>query len=80
MTPDVVFFLTDAEQPQLSASELAEVRRLNRGESVINTIEFGSGTFPGGENFLIRLARQNRGRHVYVDVTKLPQTTQRSSP
>jgi hypothetical protein len=72
MGPDVIFFLTDAGEPQLTARELADLRRKNRAESIINTIEFGAGPFQGGENFLMRLAQQNRGQHVYVDVTSLP--------
>lgn len=72
MNPDVVFFLTDAAEPQLTVAELAEIRRHNRSEATINSIEFGSGPRGRGENFLMRLARQNRGKHVYVDVTKLP--------
>ena len=72
MSPDVVFFLTDAAEPQLTPSELAEIRRRNRSEATINSIEFGSGPRGRGENFLERLATQNRGKHVYVDVTKLP--------
>jgi len=71
LAPDVVFFLTDAADPQLSPGQLRELRRLNSG-TVVNTIEFGSGPFPGGDNFLMKLARQNDGRHVYVDVAKLP--------
>ena len=74
LAPDVVFFLTDAAYPQLSAAELDELRRSNAG-TVINTIEFGAGPLPGGDNFLKRLARQNDGQHVYVDVTKLPART-----
>ena len=38
----------------------------------INTIEFGAGLSQGGDNFLKKLARQNGGHHVYVDITKLP--------
>ncbi len=72
MSPDVVFFLTDAAEPQLTPAELAEIRRYNRSEATINSIEFGSGPQRRGDNFLERLARQNRGKHVYVDVTKLP--------
>jgi hypothetical protein len=68
--PDVVFFLTDADDPQLTEGELAKITRLNRG-SVINTIEFGSGPSRGG-NFLVRLAKLNGGQHAYVDVTQLP--------
>lgn len=71
--PDVIFFLTDAADPQLSPSELRELTRLNKG-TMINAIEFGSGPFPGGDNFLVKLARQNDGKHTYVDVTGLPFT------
>lgn len=69
--PDVIFFLTDAADPQLSPDELRELTRLNKG-TMINAIEFGPGPFPGGDNFLMKLARQNDGKHIYVDVTKLP--------
>lgn len=72
MSPDVVFFLTDAAEPQLTPAELSRIRRLNRAEATINAIEFGSGPQRRGENFLMRLARQNHGKHVYVDVAKLP--------
>ncbi len=73
MRPDVLFFLTDAEQPVLSLPELARIRRLNESYGVaIHTIEFGAGLSSGKINFLIRLAEQNNGKHVYVDVTRLP--------
>ena len=71
LAPDVIFFLTDAGEPQLTASELESLRRLNAG-TVINAIEFGIGPDPGGDNFLVRLARQSGGQHVYIDVTRLP--------
>lgn len=71
LRPDVVFFLTDADQPQLSAEELAEVERANKGTQ-INAIEFGFGPEAGDDNFLKRLARQNGGQHAYVDISKLP--------
>lgn len=71
MAPDVIFFLTDADDPQLTSAELAEIQRLNRAGTTINTIQFGAGSDPGGDNFLIRLARQNQGKHAYVDVTTL---------
>ena len=72
MGPDVIFFLTDAAEPGLTARELEEVRRRNRAATIIHTIEFGSVPFPGGDNFLRRLARQNGGQHVYFDVTGIP--------
>jgi hypothetical protein len=73
MQPDVVFFLTDAGEPQMSWAELQEIRRMNeRLGASINAIEFGSGPFQGGNNFLVRLADENNGQHTYVDVTRLP--------
>ncbi|MFO0901885.1 MAG: hypothetical protein U0939_02725 [Pirellulales bacterium] len=70
MGPDVLFFLTDADDPQLTEAELGKVHRLNRG-STINTIEFGAGPRRSSNNFLVRLAHQNGGQHLYVDVTQL---------
>jgi hypothetical protein len=73
MRPDVIFFLTDAEDPQMTEDELAQVRRLNLGgETVINAIQFGFGPYDGEENFLKRLARQNEGQWAYQDISKLP--------
>lgn len=74
MKPDVIFFLTDADEPQLSADDLADVQKWNRyAGASINTIEFGSGPYRGDYNFLVKLARQNGGQHVYVDVSQLPE-------
>lgn len=70
MGPDVVFFLTDADEPQMSAKELAKIAHINPG-AVINTIEFGNGPQRKADNFLATLAKQNRGQHVYVDIAKL---------
>lgn len=70
LAPDVLFFLTDADDPQLTEAELAHIQRRNRG-TVINTIEFGAGPRRSSTNFLVRLAQQNGGRHAYVDVTQL---------
>ncbi|MHB0957828.1 MAG: vWA domain-containing protein [Pirellulaceae bacterium] len=73
MRPDVIFFLTDAGEPQLTASEVEEVRQRNqRVGAQLNTIEFGVGPTSGGRNFLVRLAEENDGQYVYVDVTRLP--------
>jgi len=73
MRPDVVFFLTDAGDPPLSSSQLADIRRQNaRVGATIHAIEFGVGPFQGSVNFLVLLAEQNGGQHVYVDVTRLP--------
>jgi hypothetical protein len=71
MHPDVIFFLTDADEPQLRRGDLDRIRKLNNG-TVINAIEFGAGPRPAGRSFLQQLAEENAGGHGYVDVTKLP--------
>lgn len=70
MRPDVVFFLTDADEPQLTFNELQRIQRWNRG-SVIHAIEFGAGPKFARTNFLMNLAQQNGGKHAYVDVRRL---------
>jgi hypothetical protein len=70
LKPDVIFFLTDAEEPQMRPAELTLVRRLNRGTR-INTIEFGVGEQKPAINFLQVLAAENGGQHAYVDVRRL---------
>ena len=71
MSPDVIFFLTDADEPQLSQNDLKEIQRRSNG-AVINAIELKSGPERGIEHALQKLAEQNRGQYKYVDVTKLP--------
>lgn len=67
---DVVFFLTDADEPELSDVQLGRIRSMNAGHTTINTIEFGDRPQPRRDNFLSRIARQNGGQYVYIDVTK----------
>jgi len=71
LAPDVIFFLTDADEPRMTDAELDTVRtKLNRG-TVIHAIEFGAGPDPGRDNFIRRLARENGGKSVYVNVLEL---------
>jgi hypothetical protein len=70
LRPNVIFFLTDADEPQMSADELSYVRQLNRN-TVINTIEFGAGPPVATYNFLRQLAAENGGQHGYVDASLL---------
>jgi von Willebrand factor type A domain len=70
MQPDVIFFLTDADQPELSPSQMEKIQRANNGRCSINTIEFGLGPPIHTDNFLVRLARENNGKYTYVDVSK----------
>jgi hypothetical protein len=71
LAPDVLFFLTDGREPPLTARQLDDLDRLNRG-TVIHAIEFGAGPAPEGDCFLKHLARRSAGQYVYIDVTKLP--------
>lgn len=74
LNPDVLFFLTDADEPQLSAGELNEIKRLNQGHTRIHTIEFARGSELGDTvNFLKKLAAQNGGTYRYHDVRRLGQ-------
>lgn len=69
MQPDVIFFLTDADQPGLSPAQLDRIQRINAGRTVINTIEFGPGPKIHKRNFLNDLADENHGQSVYIDVS-----------
>ena len=72
-SPDVIFFLTDADDP-MSASELADIARSNRrSSSAICVIEFGRRTTPPGSNFLTELAQQSGGQYGYVNAATLSQ-------
>jgi hypothetical protein len=69
LQPDVIFFLTDADDPKLSPAQLAKIRDLAAG-IIIHSIEFGRGPKPEGSNFLADLAHQNGGEYIYVDLSK----------
>ncbi|HUG18832.1 MAG TPA: hypothetical protein VMM56_07620, partial [Planctomycetaceae bacterium] len=76
LKPDVIFFLTDAQQPKLEPAELDDIKKMNRGGARIHCIEFGKGKELNLDNFLKKLARQNGGTHGYRDVSKLKQKEQ----
>ncbi len=67
--PDVVFMLSDGDDPKLTAKQLERIDRLSAG-TVINTIEFGAGQQADADDFMAKLARQSGGKHVYIDLTK----------
>jgi hypothetical protein len=68
--PDVIFFLTDADEPQLSPAQLARIKRKNGERSTIHTIEFGTGRGGYRDNFLREIGRQNGGQYVYIDIPR----------
>lgn len=68
--PEHLFFLTDADQPILSARELHEIKTANNGRTQIHCVEFGKGSEISADNFLKKLARENGGTYRYRDVTR----------
>lgn len=69
--PEVIFFLTDAKEPQLTSKELADLERRNGGRTRIHAIEFGKDSLLQNlDNFLKKLARQNGGTYRYQDIAK----------
>lgn len=69
--PDVVFFLTDADDP-MSPSELADIARANRrARAAICVIEFGRRQSPSPGNFLNELATESGGQYGYVNTSQL---------
>ncbi len=69
--PDVIFFLTDADDPVLTETELHKIKSWNVG-CTINAIQFGYGPRQSFDNFLEQLTADNGGVYRYVDVTQLP--------
>lgn len=67
---DVIFFMTDADEPPMTAGDLAEIHRAAAGTQ-IHAIHFGSGPLSDKVNFLMKLAQQNRGDYHYVDTNQL---------
>ena len=69
LRPDVIFFLTDGDDPKLTPRQLEKIRDMAAGIT-IHTIQFGDGPQPAGNNFLVDLAHQNGGHYAYVDLSK----------
>jgi len=67
LRPDVIFFLTDGDDPKLTRSDLDRIRQM-AGGITIHAVEFGTGRKPAGKSFLAVLAEENGGKHTYVDI------------
>jgi hypothetical protein len=65
-SPDVVFFLTDADD--LKPEHLRLVSSLNRGRAIVNTIELNNRNRGRSEMPLQAMARDNRGVYQAVDL------------
>jgi len=68
LKPEVIYLLTDGGDPVMTLADLQTVRAATRGRSSIHCLHFGRGQPPEGENFLHRLAAENRGSYTYIDM------------
>ncbi len=66
--PEVIFLLTDGGDPELNAGQLRAIREAAGLRTAIHCLHFGAGPPAAEENFLARLAEQNGGSYVYVDM------------
>lgn len=71
--PDVIFLLTDADEPKMTGKDLFEIQRANKRRAAIHVVEFGIGGDLTRESFLKRLARENHGMHWYYDLARSSQ-------
>ena len=67
--PGVIFLLTDGGDPGLKPGQLRAISQAAaESRTAIHCLHFGAGPLSDEENFLERLAAQNRGSYVYVDM------------
>lgn len=72
LKPDVIFFLTDAGEPWMTAADLGDIRKRNSGRCRICVVEFGKGSPLSNTDsyWTKRLARENDGTYSYHDVNQ----------
>jgi Ca-activated chloride channel family protein len=66
--PDVIFLFTDAGDPFLKPGQLRAIREAAAGRTAIHCLQFGAGPLSCEENFMERLAVENGGSYVYIDM------------
>ncbi|MFN7845240.1 MAG: hypothetical protein ACK5YR_22145 [Pirellula sp.] len=70
--PDVLFFMTDADEPRLTDAQLQDLQeRALRTQTTIHTIEFRAGPQSGNGGWIRSLAEMTKGTYRYVDVETL---------
>jgi hypothetical protein len=70
LKPEIIFLLTDGGEPLLDNTQLRSIRESAGGRTSIHCLHFGRGPAPEGEHFLQRLAAENRGSYVYIDMNR----------
>jgi Ca-activated chloride channel family protein len=68
LKPEVIFLLTDGGDPVMSKGDLQFIRQQAGGRTSIHCVQFGAGRAAEEPSFLTRLAAENRGSYVYIDV------------
>jgi hypothetical protein len=77
LRPDVIFWLTDGDEPRLTDAEIEAVSDKAAGIT-IHAIEFGTGPQPEAKSFLAKVAAKNGGKFAYVDLAKRASKEQRA--
>ena len=68
LKPDVIYFLTDGDESELSPAEMAQVRQLSRNIT-IHVIKLGDGTLSSlRPSWLKRLADQAHGEYREINI------------
>jgi hypothetical protein len=79
MKPDVIFFLTDGDDPKLTPQQMDKIRDWMGGIH-INIIEFGPAEQPEKDSFLKELARRVGGEYRYLDAAKFRASKAKMNP
>jgi hypothetical protein len=69
LKPEVIFLLTDGGDPLLDPGQLRTIRESAAGRTAIHCVQFGRGAAPP-EHFLRKLAAENGGSYVYIDMNR----------
>jgi hypothetical protein len=69
LKPEVIYLLTDGD-PELNASDLALIREQAAGRTSIHCLHFGRGRPQSSPHSFERLANENRGSYLYVDLNQ----------
>ncbi len=69
MHPDVIFLLSDGDDPKLTARDLERIDRIGPGV-IIHTLQFGEDR-KLAHGFMEKLAKQSGGQYVFVETAKL---------
>jgi len=65
---DVVFLLTDGDEPGLNRVQLDQIRKIASSRTTIHCIQFGFGELQDDSNWMMKLASENRGTFVYINM------------